>query len=332
MGQILSAPVTEKHSTCGKNERFAYGASAMQGWRTTMDDAHTTLLAVESTEGIAFFAVYDGHGGSEVARICSKDLHKKIISEPTFVKGDLKSAFKDGFLTMDQALRDNPEARSKPSGCTAITAMINNENILYVGNLGDSRAILSCDGKFISLSHEHKPDNIDESIRINNAGGYVSSGRVNGSLALSRAFGDFDYKSNEMLDPDQQIVIAIPDVMERELTEKDEFMVLACDGAQRVVDFVRNRVVEKVPLETICERLMDQCLPKEVTPLNYTGTDNMTMIIVAFLNGRTLEEWYENIIQRATEQARVQRENVKSTVAPGVNKPKRKWFFGRFGR
>lgn len=29
-----------------------------------MEDAHTTLLEVEGAEGTAFFAVYDGHGGT----------------------------------------------------------------------------------------------------------------------------------------------------------------------------------------------------------------------------------------------------------------------------
>lgn len=33
MGQILSEPVTTKHSTSGKDERLIYGASSMQGWR-----------------------------------------------------------------------------------------------------------------------------------------------------------------------------------------------------------------------------------------------------------------------------------------------------------
>lgn len=33
MGQILSEPVTTKHSTEDKDTRLMYGASSMQGWR-----------------------------------------------------------------------------------------------------------------------------------------------------------------------------------------------------------------------------------------------------------------------------------------------------------
>ena len=33
MGQTLSEPITTKHTTSGEDERFAFGASCMQGWR-----------------------------------------------------------------------------------------------------------------------------------------------------------------------------------------------------------------------------------------------------------------------------------------------------------
>lgn len=36
MGQTLSAPITEKHSSAGHDKRFGYGASAMQGWRISI--------------------------------------------------------------------------------------------------------------------------------------------------------------------------------------------------------------------------------------------------------------------------------------------------------
>lgn len=47
---------------------------------------------------------------------------------------------------------------------------------------------------------------VGESRRIVAAGGFVESGRVNGSLALSRALGDFEFKMNATLGPEDQIV------------------------------------------------------------------------------------------------------------------------------
>ena len=46
------------------------------------------------------------------------------------------------------------------------------------------------------MSEDHKPDNPGELSRIKRSGGFVEEGRVNGMLALSRALGDFEYKSN----------------------------------------------------------------------------------------------------------------------------------------
>lgn len=35
----------------------------MQGWRVTMEDAHTALPVLPGDPRTAFFAVFDGHGG-----------------------------------------------------------------------------------------------------------------------------------------------------------------------------------------------------------------------------------------------------------------------------
>jgi protein phosphatase PTC2/3 len=71
---------------------------------------------------------------------------------------------------------------------------------------------------------------IGEKARITAAGGFVDFGRVNGNLALSRAIGDFEFKKSAELSPEQQIVTAYPDVMVHEITDDDEFLVIACDG------------------------------------------------------------------------------------------------------
>lgn len=67
----------------------------------------------------------------------------------------------------------------------------------------------------------------------------ICSNRVNGNLALSRALGDFMFKRNSNKIPEEQIVTAYPDVVEREINEDWEFAVLACDG---IWDVLRNEV------------------------------------------------------------------------------------------
>lgn len=53
---------------------------------------------------------------------------------------------------------------------------------------------------------------------------------MNGNLALSRAIGDFEFKKSAELPPENQIVTAFPDVEVHDITEDDEFLVIACDG------------------------------------------------------------------------------------------------------
>ncbi|KAF9208707.1 Protein phosphatase 2C 2 [Haplosporangium sp. Z 27] len=268
-----------------------------------MEDAHTTLLNVEDVQGFAFFAVYDGHGGEKVSKYCGNHLHKNIFADPAFSNGDIRTAINDGFLETDSALRQEPEHEGESSGSTAITATITNTNILYVGNVGDSRAVLCSNGKAIDLSVDHKPDSIEESTRILFAGGFVEFRRVNGLLSMSRAIGDFQLKMGDPSKPEDQIVTAIPDIKEHKLTIDDEFLVLACDGiwdclsSKQAINFIRQKIAEKIPLDTICEVTMNHCLAG-AAKLSFIGCDNMTMIIVAVLNGRTIEEWYEYVSDR----------------------------------
>lgn len=67
--------------------------------------------------------------------------------------------------------------------------------------------------------------------------------------------------------------------------------------SQEVVTYVRKGISDKVPLETVCEMTMDHCLASDIG-MTGVGCDNMTMVIVAILNGKTLDEWYEHIAKR----------------------------------
>ena len=67
-------------------------------------------------------------------------------------------------------------------------------------------------------------------LRCQQAGGYVSEGRVNGSLNLSRALGDMDFKQTKELPAAEQMITAMPDVRTLQLHPGDEFLILACDG------------------------------------------------------------------------------------------------------
>jgi serine/threonine protein phosphatase PrpC len=84
------------------------------------------------------------------------------------------------------------------TGCTSNVVYCNNEEI-FCANAGDSRSVLFSNDKVFPLSEDHKPDNVDEFKRIKKANHYVEESRVDGNLALSRAFGDFQYKDQANL-------------------------------------------------------------------------------------------------------------------------------------
>ncbi|CAG8776444.1 1126_t:CDS:1, partial [Acaulospora colombiana] len=59
----------------------------------------------------------------------------------------------------------------------------------------------------------------------------------------------------------------------------------------QVINFIRKNIQEHRSLQKACEDLMDRCLAKD-SELGGIGCDNMTVIIVAFLNGKSVKEWY----------------------------------------
>jgi len=79
------------------------------------------------------------------------------------------------------------------TGCTACCAIIT-PNEIICANSGDSRCVLSQNGKAVDMSIDHKPDNAPEKARIEKAGGFVEDNRVKGVLNLSRSMGDLEYK------------------------------------------------------------------------------------------------------------------------------------------
>jgi len=133
------------------------------------------------------------------------------------------------------------------AGCTATVILITRTEIICA-NAGDSRTVLSRGGRAREMSEDHKPDNPGELSRIKRSGGFVEEGRVNGMLALSRALGDFEYKSNSSLQPRDQAVSAFPDVRIEPIDTQTQFVILACDGiwdvktSQESVDFLMTRL------------------------------------------------------------------------------------------
>merc|ERR1719336_1920198 len=90
----------------------------------------------------------------------------------------------------------------RSSGSTIVFAIIERPSAdskkrnykCQIGWVGDSRVIACKNDEMKELTDDHKPNRADERKRIENAGGFVRFDRVDGELAMSRAFGDWNLK------------------------------------------------------------------------------------------------------------------------------------------
>ncbi|XP_050203910.1 probable protein phosphatase 2C 24 isoform X2 [Mercurialis annua] len=237
-----------------------YGVASVCGRRRDMEDAVAVYPSFfkknqEFDYPLHYFGVYDGHGCSHVAMRCRERLHELVKEEAalaavpsSLANGEWKKAMERSFSRMDKEAivasdggvaaaggggggscrceMQTPECDAV--GSTAVVAVITRDKII-VANCGDSRAVLSRNGKPVPLSIDHKPDRPDELNRIQAAGGrviYWDGPRVLGVLAMSRAIGD------NYLKP---YVSCEPEVTVTERTAGDDCLILASDGLWDVV-------------------------------------------------------------------------------------------------
>ena len=137
---------------------------------------------------------------------------------------------------------------------------------VFFYNIGDSRSFMVRGEKNIAFSTvDHKPFNESEKSRIVAGGGRVQQGRVNGMLAVSRALGDFELKSNPKLGQKAQLVSAEADVECIQRAKDDSFIAICCDGIfdvqknEELVEFVNDRLPTKYELTDLTEELIDFC-------------------------------------------------------------------------
>jgi serine/threonine protein phosphatase PrpC len=93
MGAYLDAPIREKNPESGETELMYWGLCSMQGWRCNQEDDH---LAVEITQEDGkkgtLMAVWDGHGGNEVAEFARQEYKNVFMETKEFKEGNFKEA------------------------------------------------------------------------------------------------------------------------------------------------------------------------------------------------------------------------------------------------
>ncbi|AQZ16031.1 PTC1 (YDL006W) [Zygosaccharomyces parabailii] len=249
-------------------------------FRKTMEDVHTYVKNFASRLDWGYFAVFDGHAGSQASKWCGSHLHtvveKKLLADET---RDVREVLNESFVSVDRQINSK---LSGSSGCTAAVCIlrwelpddVDNQSAdfsqhtrkLYTANVGDSRIVLFRNGKSIRLTYDHKASDVLEMQRVEKAGGLIMKSRVNGMLAVTRSFGDKFFDG---------LVVGNPFTTSVQLTNNDEFLILACDGLWDVIDD-----------QDACELIRDIGEPNEAakTLVRYAlengTTDNVTAMVV----------------------------------------------------
>ncbi|QHN81154.1 probable protein phosphatase 2C 10 isoform X2 [Arachis ipaensis] len=256
----------------GRSSQYAvkYGFSLVKGKANhPMEDYHVAKFVQSRGQELGLFAIYDGHLGDTVPAYLQKHLLSNILKEADFWNDPSSSIIK-AYETTDQAiLSHNPDLGR--GGSTAVTAILINNQQLWIANVGDSRAVLSRGGQAIQMTVDHEP-NTERGI-IENKGGFVSNmpgdvARVNGQLAVSRAFGDRNLKSHLRSDPD---------VQHCDIEQDTELLILASDGLWKVM--ANQEAVD------IAKKIKDpQKAAKQLAAeaLNRDSKDDISCIVVRF--------------------------------------------------
>lgn len=147
-----------------------------------------------------------------------------------------------------------------------------------VANTGDCRAVLCRKGQAIDMSQDHRPIYPSEKRRVEELGGYIDDGYLNGVLSVSRALGDWDMKLPR---GSSSPLIAEPEFQQVVLTEDDEFLIIGCDGiwdvmsSQHAVSLVRRGLRRHDDPEQCARDLVMEAL-------RLNTFDNLTVIVVCF--------------------------------------------------
>ena len=275
---------------------------------------------------LSYFGVFDGHAGNKCAEFLRDNLLKYIISNDYF-PNDIPNAIKFGFKKIDEDyLKDHAYVDGNlvdnSGSCGLILLII--KNIIYVGNVGDSRCLGSFQNGKIQkdITIDHKPNSPLEKKRIIKNGGKIYQTQtpleeddlyknniligpyrvIPGKLSVSRTVGDAEGKI-EAIGGKKNVIISIPDIYKYNLEKDDiDFLILGCDGiydqlsSKDVLDCAWNIIKNN---QEIYKKNKNKRRNKNIFKGNYGNEINMNTtsgnIVDLILKASMLRKSFDNV-------------------------------------
>eukprot|EP00924_Labyrinthula_sp_SR-Ha-C_P002499 snap_masked-scaffold_16-processed-gene-6.98-mRNA-1 protein AED:0.09 eAED:0.09 QI:55/0.75/0.77/1/0.75/0.55/9/742/330 len=258
-----------------------------QNKRSEMEDGHMFVDKFLESEDQALFAVFDGHGGKAVKNFLTGNFastFEEILSERTVpgVQIDYCDLLQELYNRCDEKLA---RVFIRHSGATVGTCFVkihNGKRTLFTANVGDTRIVLARGGKAIALTEDHTCLIQSERERVINLGGNIENYRVQGALAVTRAIGDFKWKKYVTSDPHLNSI---------QLTKKDNFVIVACDGVwdvvenQEAVDCITDGLAKRICTEHDAAKLLVE------KAIENGSEDNITAMVGCCLYINVLMTW-----------------------------------------
>lgn len=263
-------------------------------------DAYTCIP--KYGDNMSFFGIFDGHGkdGHLCARFAGKVLPMILLESITKFEtvahslasvSQIRQMLTLAHIQTNQRLRDDSSIDEKLAGTTSISCLFHN-NLIYVSNVGDSRAILiyrNAEDRLVAkpLSSDQTPYRKDERERVKKYGARIlSMDQIEGLEPVHENWGDLTLGQDidEEGDPpriwhpeedfpgtaftrsigdtyaEELGVIAEPEIVEISIADQDQMIIIASDG---IFEFITNQMVADIakhhndPL-SLCKALVSE--------------------------------------------------------------------------
>ena len=247
-----------------------------------MEDKSKSIENFNNDKNQMIFEIFDGHGGEEISTYLQNNLAQIYKQNLLLYKGNIILSLKNAFRDADDEMRNQLNIDGLGSTGTLVHIKWESENdlVVYSANVGDSRVSLISPEHIIRLSYDHRTTDPKERKRILESGLEIIDNRINGTLMLTRIFGNYEYKNNQENEEDENDnkgLICEPFIskINIDLNIENQFLILASDGIWDTIteEEIQHIIQNNYDTSKICSIAIKNCLSNE-------AWDNMSIFAI----------------------------------------------------